>query len=277
LKRLEALLRAVVPSTPVLTRQPVVGWLLDAPDRLLSLPYPEFRVLPPNRYRVRVGIGNRLFFNQVGFLQYGLGTWMEIFAEGWADDTSNVVDIGCGCGRAAFPLKMRPAFTGVYTGIDVDSEMIGWCDANFPRDRFRFVHADIYSSVYNPDGRREPYELPLREESQELVISQSLFTHLLEEDLAQYVRESFRVLRPGGHMVMSTFCLDHLRAAGDLGGRWSFDHRVGEAYVESPAYPEAAVAYEESYLLEVCRRAGFSEARVGPHYAQSLLVCRKTG
>lgn len=276
-KRLEALLRGVIPSTPVLTRVPIVGWLLDSVDRLLRLPYPEFRGLPPNRYRVRVGIGNRVFFNQASFLAYGASTWTGLLAERWAEGGSNILDVGSGCGRTAYALKASSTFNGTYTGIDVDREMVEWCQSNFPNERFAFVHADVYSSVYNPGGRREPYAFPIPDGSQDLVMSQSLFTHLLQEDLEQYVNESRRVLRPGGHMVMTVFCLDHLQSAGELNGRWSFKHQLGEAHVESPAHPEAAVAYGEPYLVDLCRRAGFDEMTVRPRPFQSLLISRRAG
>jgi SAM-dependent methyltransferase len=274
-KRLEALIRRVIPSTPILTQNALVASILDVVDRVLAWPYPEFRSLPPNRYRVRVGVGNRLFFNAANFLEYGGDTWIDIFAEGLADSESNVLDIGSGCGRAAHPLRISRIFRGRYTGIDVDAEMVSWCKRNFPPDRFEFIHADVFSEVYNPSGRRELYDLPLPEASQDLVMSQSLLTHLLEEELANYIRESFRVLKGGGHLAMSVFCLDHLSLSGELGGRWSFKHRLGRAHVESRSHPSAAVAYEQTFFEELCTRAGFAEVGLRPRHGQSLLVCRK--
>jgi SAM-dependent methyltransferase len=274
-KKPEALLRRAVRSTPILTRSALLGWILDVLDRAFGWPYPEFRSLPPNRYRVRVGVGNRLLFNQANFLEYSSDTWIDLFSEGFADNTSSVVDIGSGCGRSAHALKLSRVFKGAYTGIDVDAEMVAWCKANFPADRFTFIHADVYNKVYNPSGQRQRYALPIPPSSQDLVMSQSLFTHLLESDLEQYVRESFRVLRPGRHMVMSVFCLEHVSAYRDLGGRWSFRHRLGRAHLESRSHPEAAVAYDGSFFDEVCRQAGFAQVDVRPRPGQSLLICRK--
>jgi SAM-dependent methyltransferase len=275
--RLETLLRRIIPSAALLTRNPVVGRLLDVIDRILGAPYPEFRALPPNRFRVRVGVGNRLLLNQASFLEYGAHTWIGIFSERWAGRTSDILDIGSGCGRTAHAVKLSDAFTGFYTGIDVDVEMVDWCRANFPPERFAFIHADVYSALYNPGGLSGPYELPLPAESQDLVISQSLFTHLLQEDLEQYVRESFRVLRVGGVMVMSVFCLEHLSKLAGSAERWSFKHRRGEAHLESLAFPEAAVGYEGDYLLRVSRQAGFAEVELRERgVPQSFLICRKS-
>ena len=62
----------------------------------------------------------------------------------------------------------------------------------------------------------------------------------------------------------------------ELGRRWTFEHRRGNAYVESPRYPEAAVAYHEAFMTELARNYGFREIIVGPQGgAQSELVPRK--
>ena len=141
-----------------------------------------------------------------------------------------------------------------------------------PRRReVRFVHAD----VYNPSGSSDPYTIPVAPSSQDLVMSQSLFSHLLDRELNQYLREGFRVLADGGHMAMSAFCLDHMREREHVGGRWPFPHRMGPAYVQDTRYPEAAVAYEPEYLVEAARACGFATAEILPYPIQSLLVAGK--
>lgn len=248
--------------------------VLDVLDRGVSLPFPEFRGPPPNRFRIRIGVGNRIFFNQAAFIQYGYGTWMMLMKH-FGTLSDHVVDIGSGCGRTAYAVKDNPFFTGHYTGIDVDLEMITWCQQHFPADQFTFVHADIYSSVYNPSGSKELYRVPLEDESADLVFSQSLFTHLLEDDLRNYVAESYRVLRSGKLMAMSVFCIEDMQDASLLGDRWTFTHRVRNAFVESPKYPEAAVAYTRDFLVRTAREAGFADCEVHATVPQSGLICRK--
>ena len=103
--------------------------------------------------------------------------------------SDHIVDIGSGCGRTAYAVRYYDEFTGHYTGIDVDAEMITWCQKHFPADKFTFVHANNFS----PSGSEEPYRLPLEADSVDFVFSQSLFTHLLEDELKNYVTESYRV------------------------------------------------------------------------------------
>lgn len=270
-QRFEAALRKVVPSTALISR----GWrgrLLDAPDRFFFALYPDLRGLPPNRFRVRVGTRNRIFRNHVRFLLFSYEEWLTLQALGLVGSDSRVVDIGSGCGRLALPLLRWPAFTGTYTGIDADREMVEWCRRRFQDPRFDFHHADVYSSVYNPGGTTEPYTIGLADGSQDLVMSQSLFSHLLEEQLTHYAEQARRVLAGDGAMMMTVFCREHV----DLGGRWTFQHRYGRAFVQDPRYPEAAVAYPEQVLLEIAGAVGFASAKVERgQWSQSRLICRR--
>jgi SAM-dependent methyltransferase len=277
-KRFERYLRRIIPAVPVFSRMPVVR-VLDFVDWLTGIPFKEARGLPPNRYRIRIGVGNRLLFNQFAFSYQGVDFWLYVFAHGMADLSSNIVDIGCGCGRYAIPLSRfalgQETFRGRYLGIDVDQEMVDWCGKHFPSERFAFDHADIQNTVYNPAGSLAPkdYSIPVEDSSQDLVFSNSVFTHLLEDGLQHYLAQAYRILRPGGWMVGSVFCLESMAAS--LGGRWTFRHRIGKAMVETVEYPEAAVAYEEAHLKQLCDALGFQEMTMvwGPQ--QSLLQCRK--
>ena len=204
--------------------------------------------------------------------------WMHAFATGLVRIDSDVLDLGCGCGRFAIVLRRLNhkgwKFAGTYTGIDVDQEMIRWCQRHFPADRFRFIWTDQYSQVYNPTDRAQnPHRLPLEDDSPDFVFSTSLLTHLLDDDLTNYLVESYRVLRDGGTMHMSVFCIEYLRRAARH--RRTFEHRAGPAFVANPDRPEAAVAFPEAHLLQRCRQAGFRTVHVEPDGGQHTLVAVK--
>jgi predicted SAM-dependent methyltransferase len=115
----------------------------------------------------------------------------------------------------------------------------------------------------------------LEDGSADFVFSTSLLTHLLEEEVLNYCRESYRVLKPGAHMLMSCFSIDH--PPPTYGDRHTFRHRIGNAYVESLRVPEAAVAYEEQFLVAVGKETGFLTAEIltAPGDWQPALLCRK--
>ena len=73
-------------------------------------------------------------------------------------------------------------------------------------------------------------------------------------------------------MYMSFLCMEHVK----LGGRWTFQHRLGNAYVENLQYPEAAVAYHEAFMTKLVADCGFRGVTVTPRgNAPSELVARK--
>lgn len=276
----DRVLRRLFPSSSRLTYNPLFRVFVNALDVPSRMFVREFRSLPPNHLRIRVGVGNRLLFNQLYYLVGPKSFWMYAFARGWCRLDSTIVDIGCGCGRYAYHLQNLQfggdQFVGKYYGIDIDSEMIAWCRSHFDEGRFVFFQGTDKSLSYNrPSGTEATYRIPLADGTAHFVFSTSLFTHLLDQELVNYVVEAFRVLVPGGWTVHTCFCLDH--PPPTYGDRHTFSHAIGHAHVESLRQPEAAVAYRKDFLLDVVRRAGFSEGElmVAHQGWQPILVCRK--
>ncbi|MFL9828764.1 class I SAM-dependent methyltransferase [Rhodoplanes sp. SY1] len=276
----DKLIRRLVPSLSKLTYNKGIKLALDFPDSMLKLAFPEFRKLPPNHMRVRVGVGNRLYNNHLMYLNDAVFFWMDALQSGWIKMDSTILDIGSGCGRSAHVIRDFSSnlgrFCGKYIGVDIDKEMIQWCEANFDSARFRFHLSTNKSSSYqSADKSDDLYVIPEPESSVDFVFSKSLFTHLLERDLENYMRESYRLLRSGGYMNHSVFCLDH--PPPTFGTRHTFSHQLDNAHVESLAQPEAAVAYSENYLLRLCEEVGFCGAKIfhEPRFWQPYLVAYK--
>ncbi len=279
--KLEKAIRRVIPSTSRLTYNPIFKLIFDSFDLLPRLMYQEFSKIPPNHMRIRVGVANRLLANQVSYLCGAKDFWMHAFHAGVCRLDSTIVDVGCGCGRYAHPLRdyefMSERFTGKYVGIDIDEEMLNWCRRNFDSGRFTFHRSTHESKAYR--GVEAPnvnYALPLADECADFVFSTSLFTHLLEKEMVNYTRESYRVLKRDSFMAMFCFSMDH--PPPTFGDRHTFRFRIGNAHVESMSVPEAAVAYEEKFLFEAAHAAGFRSAEMllgEPESWQHVLLCRK--
>jgi SAM-dependent methyltransferase len=272
-------IRRFIPSLAMLSYNPLTRVLLRLFDILPRWWFRELRSLPPNDLRCRVGVGNRLFANQIMYLRQGAPFWMYAFAQGWVDLNSDIVEIGVGCGRRAFHLRDLEVngarYEGRYLGIDIDRELLDWCRANFD-DRFDFVQSTHRSSTYrNSDAVDDYYRIDRESGSIDFVMGTSVLTHLLEPQLRNYLEEGARVLRPGRVLAMSCFCVD--RPSVTYGDRHVWKHKIGNAFVVSKQQPEAAVGYESHFLCAVAREAGFSEAMImaGPHDTQHLLICRK--
>jgi SAM-dependent methyltransferase len=98
----------------------------------------------------------------------------------------SMLDFGCGCGRvvrhwAGLPTRL--------VGSDYNAPLIAWCRANLP-----FAH--FHQNELEPPLRYEDGEF-------DVVYALSVFTHLPEDLQQRWLQELARVLRPGGHLLLT--------------------------------------------------------------------------
>ena len=142
-----------------------------------------------------------------------LGTFLAV-GSAWAQvithfmpDGATILDIGCGCSKTARFLVSDPRIKA-YFGFDPIRDCVEWSNryvSPFTEGRFIFKHVDLHSAEYNPIGtiKAETFRFPVDTSSADTVIGASLFTHLLEPAATQYLNETGRVLKLGGHAVFS--------------------------------------------------------------------------
>lgn len=186
---------------------------------------------------------------------------------------SNVVDVGCGCG--ALPIVMRrrarAAFAGSYVGFDVDRRLTTWCAEHLGNQHFSFACYDYHNASYNPGGSRF-LPFPVEGEWADVIVMKSVITHMLPPDVAFFMGELARVLRPQGRALVTAYLYD----AQDEEVGVAFPH-VGEGgtfrYAKT-ASPESAIALAKEWFLPVVAEAGLVyELHPG---AQQLVVLRHT-
>lgn len=197
--------------------------------------------------------------------QIGDGDYRDIGAEflslvveaGGLRASDRVLDLGCGLGRFAQPLKHFLDPSGSYLGLDVNRASIQWCQQNLGQEdpRFRFVHLDVHHPLYNPEGRIPATggHLPVVVEGFDFVTLISVFTHLSADMTQKYLSEVHRVLKPGGRLFATFFLVSSSKdEGGDSGARINFDlSHDGPTYVERGDEMLAAVATSESWLDRV--------------------------
>ncbi len=256
----DKLLRKIIPSVTLLARTPVAS-LLDILDYFIKLKHKEWSHLPPASLRMRIGVGNKLLHNHYFFIESGNAIVQELNVRGYLNSGSHILELGCGCGRHAIALMKFLGEYGSYIGQDVDKEMINWCRNHLINDRFKFYDADIFNSVYNPTGGPvDKYEFPANDNSISLIISDSVFTHMLYKEFCHYLAQCNRVLSNNRYLHMTLFLMDFIK--GRLNNRWSFSYKLDNCYVESLKYPEAAVAYELEVVKKILSKHNFSVCEI---------------
>jgi SAM-dependent methyltransferase len=212
------------------------------------------RLTPPRRLSLYVGDGD---FRATG--EEFLGLFSELAGLGAED---RVLDIGCGIGRMARVLVpvLRPP--GSYDGFDVAAAGIEWCRGRYRGTPapFRFEHADLHNSIYNPDGRGDPrdYRFPYSDGQFDLAVATSVYTHLRPDAADNYLAEAARVLASGGRLFATWFLFDDPQHPPP-----QFT-RHGDAAVADPGAPEAAIAYPEAWLRERLAAAGLALDAIRP-------------
>lgn len=238
-------------------------------------------VLPPEHLLEGVGSGD---FEAIG--REAVDN-IARFASLRPDD--RVLDVGCGLGRVVQPLA-EVLTVGTYEGIDTLPEYIEFCNSiGLDPDRFRFQHADIYSSFYNPTAtiKAEDFRFPWPDRSFTLAIATSLFTHLSAAATENYLREIYRVLEPGGRLFSSFFVLDGwaLHGIEEHNSRPPFHYEIEHGRISNPKNPEFAIAFDSEWLLQLFLSIGWEISAFergkwrrplteGPSY-QDLVVARR--
>jgi SAM-dependent methyltransferase len=172
----------------LLQRLRLIGPAFRAYERAVALrPHsvtpPDGLPLPPRRLMVRVaGTADAEWF-----LRGGRAGYDAIAAHVDVQQTCDVLDFGCGCGRVTRYFKDH---LGGVAGSDVNGEAVAWC-----RDNLAFAH-------FERNGLAPP--LAFTDDSFDLVYALSVFTHLTADLQLAWRDELRRVLRPGGRLLITT-------------------------------------------------------------------------
>lgn len=233
-------------------REDRLDWLCEQIARNRFLPVP-----PPDRH----------FIGDGDFRAIGAEFLKHFVRLGGLTPDDRVLEIGCGIGRMALPLTQFLA-RGSYDGVDVVEDGIRWCAETITPayPDFRFQHIDVANGLYNPGGRvsAAAATLPFEDRSFDFVLLTSVVTHLRTAETLRYAGEIRRLLRPGGRCFISLFLMNESARDGLRAGaaRYGFDPAArGPEFIADPAAPNAAVAYDERFLLDLLATQDLAPAR----------------
>lgn len=199
----------------------------------------------------------------------------------------NILDFGCGVGRQLLQFTRNfPA--PAYFACDVNYDAIGFVARNYP-------------SVVSRTNKFDP-PLPFEADSMDMVYSVSTFSHINPEHQGDWLKEMFRVTRPGGYCFLTTegwtalkqlaleFPLEaaerELRAKGILYKEYDYYGAVKSRKSLSPAV-DLLVGIDKSYgstvmtpefIFKKWSQVGFTVVAVVEgiiNYRQDLIVLHK--
>lgn len=159
---------------------------------------------------------------------------------GGVQPQDSVLEIGCGVGRIGRELCQH---CRDWTGADISRRMLA-----FAAQRLHGINNARLVQL------REVGLGEFADASFDLVYATNMLAHLDEMDRWRYVQEGFRVLRPGGRIL-----LDNIDIESDAGWRiFEFDARRYQGLERPPYMPRFSTASE---LMTYARHAGFQDVK----------------
>jgi SAM-dependent methyltransferase len=183
--------------------------------------------MPPARLRAQIGPlhADPAFFLRSGRQHADLIRDLLEETGTSIDEVDSLLDWGCGCGRVLRHWSDLSSTRAA--GCDIDARMVAWCVENLP-------FAEVAVTELEPP-------LPYADSSFGFVYAFSVFTHLSEDLQHAWIRESARVLRSGGYLLLST-----------LGERYASLDRLNGDERARFARGELVVLYERSAGTSLC-------------------------
>jgi len=196
-----------------------------------------------------------------------------------------LLDIGCGYGRLAYGL-LGVNFSGTYVGVDILPDRITFLQNNFstahPRYQFHLleVRNDVYiknhpqlsksqqafdiESIEDVDFSRYTNDTP------DGIILLSVFTHMYDHDIVNYLRSMKRVMTRKSQLVFTAFVfnsgvLDRIDR-GDA--KLTFPHVLADhCRTRHAGKPLANIAYDEAWLARLLHANGFDHEYIPGYWS----------
>jgi ubiquinone/menaquinone biosynthesis C-methylase UbiE len=196
-----------------------------------------------------------------GMIFIGPGDFKKIGAElvenfkelGELQPHHRVLDIGSGIGRIAIPLTQYLSNEGSYEGFDVVKMGVDWCQKKItPKySNFKFQHIPLRNDLYNLDAKEgaSDIQFPYDNEEFDFIVLTSVFTHMQQKEVENYLKEISRVLKPTGTCFATFFIIDeasekHLQETKEP----FFTYKYDTYYLHDDKVKDANIAYKIDFI-----------------------------
>lgn len=202
-----------------------------------------------------------------------------------------LLDIGCGYGRLAYGL-LGNGFQGTYVGLDILPDRIQFLQSQFTpaNPRYRFHLLDIRNDEYvskHPELKKNAVaSTQFSEESNETsriafspyiesdpttIVLLSVFTHMYDSDIINYLRAAKRVMTDQSRLVFTAFVFNDgvLERIARGQSRVQLPEVLSEhCRTASRDKPLASIAYQDDWLRRILISEGFEcESLIPGHWS----------
>jgi SAM-dependent methyltransferase len=197
------------------------------------------------------------------FLKQGI-EWKLFFIENGLQPIHTFLDIGSGIGRIA--LGLTDYLEVEYQGFEAIESGVIWCKNNLSvkHKNFHFKYVSIYNDLYNSSGiDASKYKFEYPENKFDFAVSISVFTHMIDTEVQNYLHQSNLVLKENGILITTFFIMD--KAAQNYmeitDSSFKFAYEFENYFLMDKNVKAANVCFKRDYLLSIIKNAGFEIIR----------------
>lgn len=229
----------------------IVRRIYYLPIDLLNIITKKNDKLTPAKGKIFVGNGD---FKQIGEQLLNI-----LIKQGGLMPHHRVLDVGCGIGRLAVPLTTYLTDKGSYEGFDIVKSGIDWCNKKIKKKfpNFNFTHINLKNDLYNLKVENEAkyFKFPYNEREFDVVFLFSVFTHMMPDDVDNYLAQINRVLKDDGTCVATFFIMND--ESYNLMKKYDgldFKYETETCFLFDENVKEANVAYKEKILFNMIEK-----------------------
>ena len=186
--------------------------------------------------------------------------WKEFFIDNGLLPHHHFLDIGSGIGRIAIGLTHY--LTGRYQGFEAMEIGQTWCEENItPRfSNFSFTYVPLHNDLYNSSGiDAASYSFEYAKESFDFGCAISVFTHMVDTEVQNYLEQTNKVLQMNGRLVATFFVLDdESRSVMTQQSGFYFQYDKGNYLLMDDKVISANVCFKREYLENIVFQSGFN-------------------
>lgn len=225
--------------------------------------------LPDTLFKKREGTippKSLIYTGSGDFLKQG-SEWKEFFIDNGLQPEHSFLDIGSGIGRIAIGLK--DYLKGEYQGFEAMEVGADWCRNNItPKyPNFNFKYVNLHNDLYNSEGLdAAEYVFDYTRDSFDYACAISVFTHMIDTEVANYLEQASKVIKRNGHLVATFFIMDKdtKQRLDTSETNFRFDHAYENYYLMDKKVKGANVCFKKEYLLKIIDASGFEIVRSIP-------------
>jgi ubiquinone/menaquinone biosynthesis C-methylase UbiE len=183
---------------------------------------------------------------------------------------ARVLDVGCGIGRIARPLTKYLSSSGSYDGFDIVRDGIEWCQKayrEFPSFHFKYI--PLRNDLYNlsTEQQASAFRFPYPDQQFDLVILTSVFTHMQEDEVKNYLHEISRVMKNGAHCFCSFFLItNESESYLTHSAEPFFKHRYENYFLHNDKVKDANIAYRYEFITSIINECDLKIKNYFPGY-----------